>query len=231
MYPAGATHRGPGAFTLLARLSEDFQQHPPATPLTLAHYPRHCAHLTFPPWRVIISITDTHLISFKCTTGVNPLSSSENKELTEDDERVIRRMLGEEVMLGVETRWKPGVSGNPAGRPAEPDEATLTEWLIHVLGKTGAKSLAQELIGIAKSPGVSPTKLAAIQYIYDRIEGKPRQAITTTGGAENPLVTVLRRITDDRKALEGHVVPALPAKSLYETLDGAGDSEDTGVTV
>ena len=134
-------------------------------------------------------------------------------------------------MAGVETRWKPGVSGNPAGRPPAPDDATLTDWLIHVLGKVGAKALAEELIGIAKSPGVSPTKLAAIQYIYDRIEGKPRQAITSSGGTENPLVAVLRRITDDSKALEGHVVSALPARTLYETLDGAGDSEDTGVTV
>lgn len=134
-------------------------------------------------------------------------------------------------MAGVETRWKPGQSGNPAGRPPAPDDATLTEWLIHVLGKVGAKALAEELIGIAKSPGVSPTKLEAIKYIYNRIDGMPRQAITTTGGSENPLVTVLRRITDDRKALEGHVVPSLPARTLYETLDGEGDSEDAGATV
>ena len=150
------------------------------------------------------------------------------RELTEDDERAVRRMLGEEVMLGVETRWKPGVSGNPAGRPTEPDDATLTEWLIHVLGKAGAKSLAQELIGIAKSPGVSPTKLAAIQYIYDRIEGKPRQSVSTNDNSEHPLLSIIRKVTDDSKALEGRVLPSLPAKTLYETLDREGDSASTG---
>lgn len=132
---------------------------------------------------------------------------------------------------GVSTRFQPGVSGNPAGPPPAPDDATLTEWLIHVLGKKGAKELAVELIAIAKSPGVSPTKLSAIQYIYDRIEGKPRQATTVSTNEEHPLVTIFRKITDDSKALEGHIVPALSAHSVYEALDGEGDSEDPGVTV
>ena len=151
-----------------------------------------------------------------------------DKELDPADESVALRHFGEGVMAGVETRWKPGTSGNPAGRSKDPDDATLTEWLVHVLGKNGARELANNLIAIAKSPGVSPTKLAAIQYIYDRIEGKPRQSVTTNGGEEHPLLTIFRRVTDESKALEGRVIPSLPAHSVYETLDREGAVEDAG---
>lgn len=147
----------------------------------------------------------------------------EYREITEEVERDVLRAFQE---ASVDTRWRPGQSGNPAGRPKEPDDATLTEWLIHVLGKKGAKELAENLIAIAKSPGVSPTKLAAIQYIYDRIEGKPRQAVHTTSHDEHPLITVIRKVADDNKALEGRRVPSLPARAIYEALDREGDSAD-----
>lgn len=154
--------------------------------------------------------------------------SSVKRELEESAEIAAENYFGKEMMAGVETRWGSGVSGNPNGRPKDPDNATLTEWLIHVLGKTGAKSLAQELIAIAKTPGATPTKLAAIQYIYDRIEGRPRQAVTTTTQDEHPLISLFRKVTDDSKALEGRVVRSLPASTLYETLSREGAGEDAG---
>lgn len=150
------------------------------------------------------------------------------RTLDESTEDAASKYFGTEVMAGVETRWVPGKSGNPAGKAKDPDNATLTEWLIHVLGKRGAKELAENLIAIAKSPGATPTKLQAIQYIYDRIEGRPRQSVATTSQSEHPLLEIFRRITDDSKALEGRTVRSLPASTLYETLSREGDSEDSG---
>ena len=151
--------------------------------------------------------------------------------LNEEDERLAIREFGgalDDVNIdppGVMSRWAKGSSGNPAGRPKEPDDATLTEWLVHTLGKHGAKDLAVELISLAKTPGSSPTKLAAIQYIYNRIEGMPRQSVASSRPEEHPLVTIFRRITDDTKALEGHVIASLPDYSSVESAYGEGDSE------
>ena len=159
------------------------------------------------------------------------------KELTAEDIADAMEYFGEDVLDGRTSRtspataWKPGQSGNTKGRPVEPDDATLTEWLVWTLGKTGGKKLAAELIALAMTPGVSPTKLAAVQYIYDRIEGKPRQSVATTTGVEHPLVGVFRRIADDTKALEGHRRPALTSISVYEDGDRDGDSENTGPDV
>ena len=70
-----------------------------------------------------------------------------------------------------------GVSKTAAALDAIPEDASLDEVLAVRLGKKGAVKLADSLIGLATGP--KPT-LQAIQYIYDRLEGKPRQAITET---------------------------------------------------
>jgi len=84
-------------------------------------------------------------------------------------------------------RWKPGQSGNPAGRPKK--EKALTELLrkegskrdqTYIDPKTGEekvisrkRKLAQKIWELALSGD-----LAAIKYIFDRIDGSPRQSVS-----------------------------------------------------
>lgn len=63
-------------------------------------------------------------------------------------------------------RFVPGESGNPEGRP--PKEETLTEILRCKIDKD---AIADKLIAIA----MEKDDLAALKYIYDRIDGKPKE--------------------------------------------------------
>ena len=79
----------------------------------------------------------------------------------------------------VQTRFKPGQSGNPKGRPKS---ITLSEAYRKMLAqvdeadaqkRTRAEILAEEMYVKAKSGDVS-----ALREIADRVEGKPRQTVT-----------------------------------------------------
>ncbi len=64
--------------------------------------------------------------------------------------------------------WKPGESGNPNGRP--PKDEALTDILRSKIDK---ESLAEKLIELAMENG----DLAAIKYVYDRVDGRPKETI------------------------------------------------------
>lgn len=66
--------------------------------------------------------------------------------------------------------WKPGESGNPAGRPKKGE--ALTDKLRE---KVNADELTEWLLKEAKTGDI-----AAIKYVFDRIEGKPRETIHQT---------------------------------------------------
>lgn len=74
------------------------------------------------------------------------------------------------------TEWKPGQSGNPAGRP--PNEGSITYWLKKLLAEPNggglpvAKTVAQKVIAQAKKGN-----LKAITELLDRTEGKPTQPV------------------------------------------------------
>jgi hypothetical protein len=77
-----------------------------------------------------------------------------------------------------DTRWKPGQSGNPTGRPKS---ITLSEALRIELAKvlpndtqerTFAELIAQQLVRAAATGNI-----LAAREIADRTEGKPKQAI------------------------------------------------------
>ena len=68
------------------------------------------------------------------------------------------------------TRWKPGQSGNPKGRARKGH--TLTEALE---GLVDRKALGAALVSLAFTAENEQTRLAALKYIYDRIEGTPTQ--------------------------------------------------------
>jgi len=66
-------------------------------------------------------------------------------------------------------RYKPGISGNPKGRPHKGQ--TLTDALKCRVNKT---VLADKLLELALGGNV-----AAVKYVYDRIDGFPRQTVET----------------------------------------------------
>lgn len=141
------------------------------------------------------------------------------KKLTKDEAQAAKRQLVDlaEQARPVDTRWSPGQSGNPMGRPREPKE--LDEMLaLRATHNGGAKKLADALLGIALN-GSGHVQLAAIQYIYDRLEGKPRQVLPDKDEKQDPLVVILQKLVSDDNALSGRSAPppaALPTGSVNE---------------
>lgn len=75
--------------------------------------------------------------------------------------------------------FKPGVSGNPKGRP--PKEHCLTDLLKEALeqehnktGKTKKQMIIDKMYELANEGDVS-----ILKYLFDRIDGKPLQQIET----------------------------------------------------
>lgn len=105
----------------------------------------------------------------------------------------------------VETRFKPGVSGNPSGRPAS---KPLTDALKRALSEPDAKTrrtnleeVVRTLVALAKKG-----KVDAIREILDRIEGKTLSEHKVTSRLEG----ALERMSEDE--LEALVTKgALPA--------------------
>ena len=84
--------------------------------------------------------------------------------------------------LGV---WKPGQSGNPAGRPklaplSKAYREKLDEPCPFMRGRTWAQAIATKMVRLAFMGN-----LAAAAEIADRAEGKPRQALTIAREEEN----------------------------------------------
>ena len=73
-----------------------------------------------------------------------------------------------------DTKWKPGQSGNPNGRPKK--ENCLTDILRE---KVSAEELAERLIAKANEGD-----MVAMKYIYDRIDGKPKESVDVNNTGE-----------------------------------------------
>ena len=113
-------------------------------------------------------------------------------------------------------RWKPGQSGNPVGRPKNAD--TLTVQLREAVaelddkeGKTGARLMAEAMLKLAIKGNVQ-----AAQLIYDRLEGKPAQAIMLKGDD----AAALHVLHTDR--LEGWDAPSALQEPASDLEQGAG---------
>lgn len=103
----------------------------------------------------------------------------------------------------IEKQWAKGQSGNPAGRTRMPDDG-LTAMLAWVISKEKSKLLAQTLLNKALEGD-----LKAIMYIYDRLEGKPRQSVIDETPELDPVLMIFEGLRDDGHALEGKNVKIL----------------------
>ena len=137
------------------------------------------------------------------------------RKFTKEAASDAKQYFGEEVLEGRtegDTRWQKGQTGNRKGRPVEPDG--LTDMLLYRLKKSGSRRIADKLIQLAEAGN-----LQAIQYIYDRIEGKPRQSVLQQSESEPLIVQLMRRMVDPGPALEGRTLPAglvSPTNSVIE---------------
>ena len=131
------------------------------------------------------------------------------KRLSPAVEQEAEQFFGKELFtLGGDTRYQHGKSGNPTGRPPEPDG--LTDMLAYQLKKADRRTLARILINMAKRGD-----LKAIMYIYDRIDGRPRQSVENKTADDDPLLELWRQVyADDSKALAGAAVRAIPGPVL-----------------
>ena len=92
------------------------------------------------------------------------------------------------------TSFKPGVSGNPAGRPKKPAAIAAREVFVTV--KAAARALTQEAIDTlaavmrdVKAPQAA--RISAATALLDRGHGRPSQAVELNVGCD------LARLTDD----------------------------------
>lgn len=90
---------------------------------------------------------------------------------------------------GCTTRWKPGQSGNPSGRPRKlPITDVLREELEH-LGEDGVANevaIARKLVQMARQGD-----LGAIREIADRTEGKARPRVEKDPSEEIPMTLIV----------------------------------------
>lgn len=83
-------------------------------------------------------------------------------------------------------RWKPGQSGNPKGRV--PNAKSLTDLLRSSVaakgpdGKLNMEAITDKVLQFALAG-----ERWAVELIYDRLEGKPPQALELTGGKGPPV--------------------------------------------
>lgn len=83
--------------------------------------------------------------------------------------------------------WKPGQSGNPAGRPPT---MSWRERLVEQLSENEEENLKRAvkvLIQLALAGDVS-----ALNHIADRLDGKPKQQTAITGAGDGPVQVVIR---------------------------------------
>lgn len=81
--------------------------------------------------------------------------------------------------------WEPGQSGNPKGRPKAGE--TITD-VLRIQADLSKQEIAEKLIELARGGNV-----AALKYVYDRLDGAPRQSVELTGDKEKPVPLIILR--------------------------------------
>ncbi len=97
--------------------------------------------------------------------------------------------------------WTKGHSGNPHGRPKNGEAMTdaLRSYAEGKYKNRGAAKtvLAKRLWELAMTCD-DAVGIAAIRYIYDRLEGKPKEAIQLTGDMEYRIILPGDEPSDDK---------------------------------
>jgi hypothetical protein len=87
--------------------------------------------------------------------------------------------------------WQPGQSGNPGGRPKK---RVLDEVLIELLEKDGGKEASEIALTVLRK--AKDGDLRACQFIAERTQGRPPQALQISG--EDGGVLEIRNMTDQQ---------------------------------
>lgn len=106
---------------------------------------------------------------------------------------------------GKETQFKPGESGNPAGRPvgAKSLRASLQEMMemelevMDPITKKMGKKTVREIINMKAVANAMKGDSRAIQFVHERLEGKPKQEMDL-----NANVTKMDKIKRDGKEID-----------------------------
>jgi hypothetical protein len=129
------------------------------------------------------------------------------------------------VEVGKATRFRPGISGNAAGRPRDVISLEMKRMLgemcpLRKNGSTWAQAIAQVVLSRALRGDIR-----YVEVVFDRVEGKAHQAISLSGAVEisspvsveetqerlNQLVTRIRDRQKSEKEAEKQKQPqALP---------------------
>jgi hypothetical protein len=105
------------------------------------------------------------------------------------------------VELGKGTRFRPGQSGNPLGRPkwkllSDTYRAKLAEL---VPGDKRGRNYAEAIADVVFAAALRG-KIGAFQEIADRTEGKPAQAISVSGDVQLTVAEIDARLEELLKA-------------------------------
>jgi uncharacterized protein DUF5681 len=115
---------------------------------------------------------------------------------------------------GISTRFAPGVSGNPGGRPRSAKYSdSLRQMVAADVGdtfkpQTNADIVARKVFRLAKRGN-----LGAIRELGDRCEGRPAQNISVNGEGDNlkTIISIMTSMSEVAGPPEGFVARALPA--------------------
>jgi hypothetical protein len=119
-----------------------------------------------------------------CLFRLRPLACYVGSVLSFPHGEVGRLLFGGRLARGGfrSTSFKPGVSGNPSGRPKRPETIEARKIVADV--KAAAQELTQEAIdtlkAVMKDPKAPPSARSAATAILDRGHGKPHQAAEVT---------------------------------------------------
>lgn len=121
------------------------------------------------------------------------------------------------------TPWRKGQSGNPGGRPKDYLTDVLRRKLelpaTHEGNETRADDLADELLALCEPPTLPAERIRALEYVYNRLGGTPRQSIDLSSAADDPRTIALSALAQALRADGQLRIAEQPAVYTVEPLD------------